>query len=256
MGGVLQSIWNRWGGDDSSCSSDTTWDGCEEADSGSETDWTADEEAEEVPQLIPQLVVRGGGRRSKRQRRDGTAADGVRAPVHGEEQRGAFHGEEGEEQRGAFHGEEQRGASVEGPAAGMAGPSSNGPAANSASETLPTDSRPPTGSRATGSDDEHPSVPRGRSDAHFHIVNKKIVYLSFDLEHGGADCGIVQLSGELVRMDLLGTRPRSDTAENIERLPATFNAYVNPGDGAIWDQEASRAISCINLFTWIHNFDN
>ena len=41
-------------------------------------------------------------------------------------------------------------------------------------------------------------------------------------------------------MDLLGTRPRSDTAENIERLSATFNAYVNPGDGAIWDQEASR----------------
>ena len=86
----MQSIWNRWGGDDSSCSSDTTWDGCEEADFGSETDWTADEEAEEVPQLIPQLVVRGGGRRSKRQQRDGTAANGnVRAPVHGEEQRSA-----------------------------------------------------------------------------------------------------------------------------------------------------------------------
>ena len=155
--GIFQSIWNRWGDDDSSCSSDTTWDGCEEVDSGSETDWTADEEAEEVPQLIPQLVVRGGGRRSKRQRRDGTAADGVRAPVHGEEQRSA---------------------SVEDSGAGTAGPSSNGPAANSASETLPTDSPPPTGSRATGADDEQRSLPRDGSDAHFHIVDKKIVYLS------------------------------------------------------------------------------
>ena len=219
-GGVLQSIWNRWGDDDSSCSSDPTWDGCEEADSGSETDWTADEEAEEVPQLIPQLVVRGGGRRSKRQRRDGTPANGnVRAPVHGEDQRSVFFEDSG---------------------AGIAGPSLNGPAANSVSETLPTDSSPPTGSRATGADDEQRSVPRGRSDAHFHIVDKKIVYLSFDLEHGGADCGIVQLSGELVRMDLVGTRPRSDTAQNIQRLSATFNAYVNPGDGAIWDEEASR----------------
>ena len=62
--------------------------------------------------------------------------------------------------------------------------------------------------------------------AHFHMLQNKIIYLVFDLEHGGEECGVLQLSGELVRLDLVGTNPRADKAENISRCATTFNKYV------------------------------
>ena len=79
-------------------------------------------------------------------------------------------------------------------------------------------------------------IPRGRSKAHAAIVAGKVVYLSFDIETGGENCGIIQMSGELIRLDLNGTSPGSDTASNIRRDAATFNEYVNPGEEAEWDE--------------------
>ena len=45
------------------------------------------------------------------------------------------------------------------------------------------------------------------------MKDKMDVYLSFDLEHGGEYCGIIQMSGELIRMDLEGKKTRSDKAK-------------------------------------------
>ena len=36
-----------------------------------------------------------------------------------------------------------------------------------------------------------PSIPRGRSICHFKIMEKKLVFVSLDLETGGENCGIV-----------------------------------------------------------------
>ena len=51
-------------------------------------------------------------------------------------------------------------------------------------------------------------VPRGWSTAHPLFLEKKIVYLSFDIETGGKECGIIQMSSELIRFDLHGNRPQ------------------------------------------------
>ena len=80
------------------------------------------------------------------------------------------------------------------------------------------------------------AIPKGRSEAHLLVKNKKVVYLSFDIETGGDLCGIIQMSGELVRFDLEGTTLRQDKATNILRVPDTFNEYVNPGASAIWNE--------------------
>ena len=48
------------------------------------------------------------------------------------------------------------------------------------------------------------------------------------------------MSGELIRLDLDGTKPRFDTASNIQREPATFNKYINPGEDAVWNEYLYR----------------
>ena len=59
-------------------------------------------------------------------------------------------------------------------------------------------------------------VHRGRSTAHHLFLEKEIVYLSFDIETGGEECGIIQMSGELIQFNLEGDRPRFDIAKNID----------------------------------------
>ena len=91
-------------------------------------------------------------------------------------------------------------------------------------------------------EDETPKPPKGRSIAHYAIDAKKAVYVSLDIEVGGEYCGVVQLSAEIVRIDLVAGRGAgNDTAPNIRREPNKFNKYVNPGEGAPWTD------ACTNL---------
>ena len=82
-------------------------------------------------------------------------------------------------------------------------------------------------------------IPKGRSLAHHHLRAGKLVFVSFDLETGGEFCGILQLSAEISRIELLPktnakgiVSSTGDTASNIRRKVETFNSFVNPGEGA------------------------
>ena len=85
-----------------------------------------------------------------------------------------------------------------------------------------------------------PSIPKERSRAHHLIAAGKAVFLSLDIEHAGEYVGVIQLSAELFRLDLLpnGTGARSDTAANIRRCVDTFNKYVKPESSMEWDSKA------------------
>ena len=81
---------------------------------------------------------------------------------------------------------------------------------------------------------------KGRSKPADHLFQSgDVCVLSFDLEHGGDYCGIVQLSAELMTLRLKESANGSATADKLEDLyknPTTFNEYVNPGENAIWDE--------------------
>ena len=70
-------------------------------------------------------------------------------------------------------------------------------------------------------------IPKNKSIAHNYIVSGNIVYCSFDIQTGGEFCGIVQMSAQKLRIS---------GGNTIEVEEETFNAYVKPGDGAIWDE--------------------
>ena len=81
--------------------------------------------------------------------------------------------------------------------------------------------------------------------AHHHLRAGKVVFLSFDIETGGEFCGILQLSAEIARIELLPTTTAKgvvsstgDTASSIRRESGTFNSFVNPGEGAIYGEHA------------------
>ena len=82
---------------------------------------------------------------------------------------------------------------------------------------------------------------RGGSIAHEHISTKKAVYLSLDIETGGENCGILQLSADIskLKIHLTGTSEGKDTMTDIRRDATTFNKYVNPGINEIWSDVAS-----------------
>lgn len=87
-----------------------------------------------------------------------------------------------------------------------------------------------------------PPIPKNRSIAHYSIVNGKAVILSLDIETGGEYCGILQLSSEILRMDIEQdcNSTTKDKATNIRRNPNTFNEYVNPGSGAIFSEQCTN----------------
>ena len=92
-----------------------------------------------------------------------------------------------------------------------------------------------------------PPILNGRSILYHHFVQKKVVFLSFDTEVGGEYCGIVQMTAELARVDLNQTRtkkgtisPNKDFSSNVRREPATFNHFIKPNDGALWDEQCTR----------------
>ena len=75
-------------------------------------------------------------------------------------------------------------------------------------------------------------APKGRSIAHHAFKNNKVVLISLDIETAGEAVGIVQLSAEIIRMELVPNRSSltKDTANNIIRDSNFFNEYVNPGE--------------------------
>jgi hypothetical protein len=83
-----------------------------------------------------------------------------------------------------------------------------------------------------------PQPRAGRSIADHLINNTEFCLLSFDIEHGGEYCGIVQLSAEFCTMKLREAKKgtNKDSLEDWGRHTDTFDAYVNPGDNAIWDE--------------------
>jgi len=91
---------------------------------------------------------------------------------------------------------------------------------------------------------ELPKV-RGRSILHHHMKQKKVVFLSLDLETGGEECGIIQLSAEFIRPELCrdGGKVAKDTLSKVTR-GVIFNEYVNPGEDAEW---ATAAIEVTGL---------
>lgn len=62
------------------------------------------------------------------------------------------------------------------------------------------------------------------------IKHNRVVFCSFDIETGGEDCGILQMSGELFRPN-----PVDPTGSDFVRIDETFNQYVKPPPGAIFN---------------------
>ena len=58
------------------------------------------------------------------------------------------------------------------------------------------------GGSLQASSDTFPPPLKGRSMAHHLLTQKKMVFVSLDLETGGEICGIIQLSAEIVRVEL------------------------------------------------------
>ena len=95
-----------------------------------------------------------------------------------------------------------------------------------------------------------PTISKTRSLAHHLFVANKVVFVSFDIETGGEYCGILQMSAEIVRLEVTpkllekgknkGKPSNSkDYPVNVRRESTTFNKYVKPHEGAIWDIRAS-----------------
>ena len=84
---------------------------------------------------------------------------------------------------------------------------------------------------------------KGRNEEADHLfATGEICFLSFDIEHGGEYCGILQLSAEFVRLGIEEAANGSnanDKASYLHRHTECFDMYVNPGDSAIWDEHAS-----------------
>ena len=102
---------------------------------------------------------------------------------------------------------------------------------------------PPT--LTTLHNDNGDDIPKGRSLAHHHLRAGKLVFVSFDIETGGEFCGILQLSTEIARIELLTKTTAKgvvfstgDTSTNIQREAQTFNSFINPGEGAIYGDHA------------------
>ena len=72
--------------------------------------------------------------------------------------------------------------------------------------------------------------PKGKSIAHKWITIEKAVYISLDIETGGKNCGITQLSAQIFRM----VQHNSKLTSEIER--ECFVEYAMPSKHSIWDE--------------------
>ena len=100
---------------------------------------------------------------------------------------------------------------------------------------------------------EKPPIPSGRSICHPVILRNKLVFVSLDLKTGGENCGIIQLSTKIVRLEINREKEKTakDTLRNVFREGTVyherdnprggeFNEYVNPGEDAEWSSVASE----------------
>ncbi len=78
-------------------------------------------------------------------------------------------------------------------------------------------------------------IPRGKSIAHHHITSGRAVFCSFDMETGGEYCGIIQISAQLFR---ISTQEKKKMTFAVE--PSTFNKYIKPPEGSIWDPHCTQ----------------
>mmetsp|Transcript_24332 Transcript_24332/g.48822 ORF Transcript_24332/g.48822 Transcript_24332/m.48822 type:complete len:140 (-) Transcript_24332:434-853(-) len=90
---------------------------------------------------------------------------------------------------------------------------------------------PPENQEIRNNNDEQ-AIPKGKSIAHYNIKSGKIAYISFDIETGGEECGIIQLSAQIFR---LGNNDTMETSNEDE-----FNKFVKPPEGAVWNSEATE----------------
>ena len=96
------------------------------------------------------------------------------------------------------------------------------------------------------------SVSKGQSkEAHELYNSGDFVFMSFDLETGGEDVGVVQISAEMFRLDLIWNKKTKskykgevneagDTASNIRRDPEVFDKHVKPTSGAQLSKKAMK----------------
>ena len=96
---------------------------------------------------------------------------------------------------------------------GASGPSASAPAISDGD-----DAAAPDGAAAA------PVIPKGKSPAHFDSEAGNLVFFDLDVEVGGANCGIIQLSA--VAHDQAGNP-----------LGQPFNEYVKPWAGARWNTD-------------------
>jgi len=94
----------------------------------------------------------------------------------------------------------------------------------------PPDNSNPTVDETT----EPPCIPSGKSITHFDLLSNNVVYCSLDVETGGEYCGIIQLSVELFCFN------NEDPDYRVDHIEPTFNEYVRPPDGAIWNEASAQ----------------
>jgi len=75
-----------------------------------------------------------------------------------------------------------------------------------------------------------PTIPADKSIARHDLEYNKIVFCPLDVETGGKFCGIIQLSAELFHFD----------GNDVIRDNNTFTQYINPPEGALWNEVASQ----------------
>ena len=94
------------------------------------------------------------------------------------------------------------------------------------------------------------AVPK-RQSKETHELHKRgeIVFVSFDIETAGEQVGIIQISAEVFRLDLVQNKNTQgkykeqinsarDTAMNIHRDPELFNKCINPKSDIEWCPQA------------------
>ena len=93
-------------------------------------------------------------------------------------------------------------------------------------------------------------MPEGQSKETHELHNKgEAVFISFDIETAGEQVGIIQISVEVFRINLVRNKNTQgkykgqvksarNTATNIRRNPELFNEYVNPESDIEWCPQA------------------
>jgi hypothetical protein len=94
----------------------------------------------------------------------------------------------------------------------------------------------PVGSHTASSESSKKS---SCSIAHEFLAQKKVVYFSLDVETGGPECGILQIS-------IVAASADGDILD-------TYNEYVKPPDSAIWDPKAQEVSGLHNNLPFIRS---